>query len=103
LHRAQPQTSNFIQIGFDFTESGIDYAFDLDWSVMKWDWLQPSELLKNQLGDVLKQNYTSLCNLFAHYCGVGQGNQPDCFFVHAHYFNCITYNILTTQWASAMD
>ena len=76
LHRAQPQTSNFIQIGFDFTESDIDSAFDLDWSVMKWDWLHPSELQKNQLGDVLKQNYASVCNLFAHYCGVGQGNRP---------------------------
>lgn len=80
LHRAQPQTSNFIQIGFDFTESDIDSAFDLDWSVMKWDWLHPSELQKNQLGDVLKQNYASVCNLFAHYCGVGQGNDLlDCF------------------------
>jgi len=73
LHRAQPQTSNLIQIGFDFTESDINSAFDLDWSVMKWDWLQPTELLKNQLGDVLKRNYASVCNLFAHYCGVGQG------------------------------
>ena len=86
LHRAQPQSSNFIQIGFDFTETDINSAFDLDWSIMKWDWLQPSELLKNQLGDVLKTNYALICNIFAHYCGVGQGmnglrlDSVNCFY-----------------------
>ena len=73
LHRAQPQTSNLIQIGFNFTDVDINSAFDLDWTIMRWDWLQPSELLKNQLGDVLKRNYSSVCNIFAHYCGIGQG------------------------------
>lgn len=74
LHRAQPPSSNLVQIGHNFTESDIDSAFDLDWSVMKWDWLQPTELQKNQIGDVLKSNYAVVCNFFAHYCGVGQGN-----------------------------
>ena len=72
-HRANPVSSNLIQIGFDFSEADIYSAFDLDWSIMKWDWLQPSELLKNQLGDALKSNYAIICNFFAHYCGVGQG------------------------------
>jgi hypothetical protein len=74
VHKAHPPSSNLVQIGFDFSESDINSAFDLDWAVMKWDWLQPSELLKNQLGDALKSNYAMVCNFFTHYCGVGQGN-----------------------------
>lgn len=73
VQRTQPQASNLIQIGFDFTESDINAAFDLDWGVMHWEWLSPSEHRKNQLGDVMKTHYALICNLFAHYCGKGQG------------------------------
>lgn len=73
VHKAHPPSSNLIQIGFDFSESDINSAFDLDWTVMKWEWLQPSDLLKNQLGDALKSNYAMICNFFTHYCGIGQG------------------------------
>lgn len=73
VHKAHPPSSSLIQIGFDFSESEINAAFDLDWTIMKWDWLLPSELLKSQLGDVLKSNYAMVCNLFTHYCGTGQG------------------------------
>jgi hypothetical protein len=74
VHKAHPPTSSLIQIGFDFSESDINSAFDLDWAVMRWDWLQPTELLRNQLGDALKSNYAAICNVFTHYCGVGQGS-----------------------------
>jgi hypothetical protein len=74
LHRALPPNSNLIQIGFDFSQSDINSAFDLDWSVMKWDWLQPTDMQKSLLGDVMKTNYALVCNVFAHYSGVGQGN-----------------------------
>jgi len=72
LQRAQPASSNLIQIGFDFTSEDIESAFDLDWSTMKWDWFHPSDLLKSQLGDVLKRHYALVCNVFAHFCGIGQ-------------------------------
>lgn len=77
VHKAHPPSSNLIQIGFDFSESDINSAFDLDWAVMRWDWLQPSELLRSQLGDTLKSNYAFICNFFTHYCGVGQGEESN--------------------------
>lgn len=67
-------TSTFIKVGFDFSDDDIDSAFDLDWGNMKWGWLGAvSDSQKNAIGDVMKSNYRLFCNVFAHYCGIGQG------------------------------
>ncbi len=69
-------SSSLIKIGFDFTQDDIASAFDLDWSNMKWTWLGSFATSENQrslLGDALKTRYSVICNIFAHYCGVGQG------------------------------
>jgi hypothetical protein len=73
--RMQRKTSNFIKIGFDFTERDIEYAFDLDWGNIKLYWLKPSDHELNLIGDCLKSNYSLICNIFAHYCGSGQGKK----------------------------
>ena len=74
VQRALPPQSNLIQInGYSFTEADINSAFDLDWGAMKWNWLSPTDHQKNLIGDVLKSHYTLICNIFAHYCGLGKG------------------------------
>jgi hypothetical protein len=37
---------------------------------MKWSWLPVLDPVR--LGDCLRSLYSSVCNIFAHYCGVGQ-------------------------------
>lgn len=84
VQRAMPPPSNLITIGYNFSESDINSAFDLDWGTMKWQWLKPTDHEKSALGDVLKSYYSLVCNLFAHYCGTGQGMLVDmrcCFFL----------------------
>ena len=72
--RFEPQsTTTFIKIGFDFSESDIASAFSLDWNNMRWSWLKLSDSEKNATGDALKKSYAMICNVFAHYCGIGQG------------------------------
>ena len=77
VQRTQKQHgSTLVKIGYDFTASDIASAFELDWSNMRWDWLgaaAASEYQRSQLGDALKAHYNVVCNVFAHYCGVGQG------------------------------
>lgn len=69
-------TTSFIKIGYDFSEDDIQSAFDLDWQSMKWPWLEKStEAQKNQIGLVLSKRYGLICNIFAHYCGIGQVGQ----------------------------
>ena len=70
----RPSESAFIKVGYDFSATDIDSAFDLDWPVMKWDWLHPTETQKNLMGDALKNRYALICNIFAHFCGTGQGS-----------------------------
>jgi hypothetical protein len=75
MQNARPTTS-FIKIGYDFSEADIQSAFELDWQSMKWPWLEnASESHKNQIGRVLSQRYGMVCNVFAHYCGIGQIGQ----------------------------
>ena len=71
--RVIPQTARLIKIGFDFTEADVELAFNLDWQGMSWRWLQPNDFVKSKIGDVLKSNYSLICNIFAHYAGVGKG------------------------------
>lgn len=50
---------------------------------MHWDWMawwQPNglgELEKSRLGALLKDEYSIICNVFAHYAGVGKGKLFD--------------------------
>lgn len=82
--RFEPQsTTTFIKIGFDFSESDITSAFNLDWNNMKWSWLKLSESERNATGDTLKKSYAMICNVFAHYCGIGQGK------THVYYFESV--------------
>lgn len=67
--------STIIKIGFDFTEDDIIAAFELDWGNMHWDWLTTNKQQINAIGDALKQQYSIICNVFAHYCGTGQVGQ----------------------------
>lgn len=62
-----------IKIGFDFSDSDVELAFNLDWKGMSWDWLKPIDSTKSKLGDLLKSNYSLICNVFCHYAGVGKG------------------------------
>lgn len=74
--KAIPHSARLIKIGFDFTESDVELAFNLDWQIMNWKWLGPmNEIQKNKLGDVIKINYSLICNIFAHYAGIGKGNK----------------------------
>ena len=64
--------SHFIQVGFDFTAEDVNTAFEFDSKNMKWDWIT-ADLTISKLMEVLRINYLFICNIFAHYCGVGQG------------------------------
>jgi hypothetical protein len=68
--------SNLIQIGEIFFDDEIDATFELDWQQMKWGWLNfpLSEQQVTALKRSLRNRYSIVCNLFAHYCGYGQGN-----------------------------
>lgn len=66
--------ANLIKVGFDFTIEDVDTAFNLDWQGMKWKFLAMDEFMKSKLGDVIKCYYSLICNIFAHYAGVGKGN-----------------------------
>jgi hypothetical protein len=75
--KALPQNTaaKLIKIGFDFTEADVELAFNLDWQIMSWKWMNSSmnDLQKNKLGDILKLNYSLICNIFSHYAGVAKG------------------------------
>lgn len=71
--RVMPQTSQLIKIGFDFSQEDLESAFHLDWKVMFWEWIPLGELQKSRVGDILKSNYSLVCNIFAHYAGTGKG------------------------------
>lgn len=80
--KVMPQSAQLIKIGFDFTQADVELAFNLDWQAMQWKWLSAStgitnagnlELLKSKIGDILKDQYALICNIFTHYAGVGKG------------------------------
>jgi hypothetical protein len=75
--KAVPHSARLIKIGFDFTEADVELAFNLDWQIMSWKWLPTPlmELQKNKLGDVIKSSYSLICNIFAHYAGIGKVGQ----------------------------
>jgi hypothetical protein len=78
--KATPQSARLIKIGFDFTDADVELAFNLDWQIMDWTWLGSSlnEHSRVKLGDVIKLNYSLICNIFAHYAGVGKGIEFFC-------------------------
>lgn len=69
-----PQTSQLIKIGFDFSKKDLELAFNLDWKVMRWSWIALNDQQRSTIGDILKTNYSLVCNIFAHYAGIGKGN-----------------------------
>eukprot|EP01039_Chlorochromonas_danica_P003312 gene3312-3633_t len=73
--RVMPQTSQLIKIGFDFSQEDLESAFHLDWKVVYWEWIPLGELQKSRVGDILKSNYSLICNIFAHYAGTGKVGQ----------------------------
>lgn len=68
-----PAASQLIKIGFDFTAADVETAFNLDWRGMDWSWIPLGEIEKSKLGDILKSSYSLICNIFAHYAGIGKG------------------------------
>jgi hypothetical protein len=75
--KAIPHSARLIKLGFDFTEADVELAFNLDWQIMSWKWLPThlNEMQKNKLGDVIKTTYSLICNIFAHYAGIGKVGQ----------------------------
>ena len=68
--------SSLVQIGEDFNGADLDTAFQLDWKHVKCSWMAESPSVIStitSLGDVLRPRYAVVCNIFAHYCGVGEG------------------------------
>lgn len=67
--------SSFVQVGYDFSKEDIRMAFDLDTKNMKWISLKQygdAQIIK--VIDVLELHYALICNIFAHYCGMGRGH-----------------------------
>ena len=80
VQRSQNQASNFVQIGYNFSLADIESAFDLDWQVMVWEDIIGAginEVHKSQMGETLRSHYRTVCNVFAHYSGTGQGKWMD--------------------------
>ena len=69
-------SSNFIQIGEEFTSADIKVAFDLDWSTIVWNCLNPKQLSDTSqfklLQSTFHENYSVIYDLFNHYCGFGK-------------------------------
>lgn len=98
--KAVPHTARLIKIGFDFTEADVELAFNLDWQIMSWKWLSASssstpftEVIRSKLGDVLKGNYSVICNIFAHYAGVAKVGQRYGMTIEelGHFFHFIRF------------
>jgi hypothetical protein len=71
-----PTSSSLVKIGFDFTEADVEMAFNLDWQAISLRWIPNfSDLLRSKLGVYLKREYSIICNIFAHYAGVGKVGQ----------------------------
>lgn len=64
--------ATLVHVGNNFSPAELESAFDLDWGGMKWAWSSFTDQQKTQLGETLKDNYQLLCNIFSHYCGIGQ-------------------------------
>jgi hypothetical protein len=45
--------------------------------------IKPSVTLRNLLGDEIKTHYSLVCNIFAHFCGVGQV-KPTIVYYNVH-------------------
>jgi len=69
-------SSNFIQIGEEFTSADIKVAFDLDWKTIVWNILSPKQLSDisqfKLLQSTFHENYSVIYDLFNHYCGFGK-------------------------------
>ena len=73
LDGGKPVGSSLVQIGSDFSAAEIEAAFTLDWTNMKFGWYKNiTELNKIAIYDTMKENYSVICNLFVHYCGIGR-------------------------------
>lgn len=72
--RSSALGSSLVQIGETYSDIDIEAVFNLDWNQMHWDWLNftLSEQQTTALKKSLKRSYSTICNLFAHYCGYGQ-------------------------------
>ena len=68
----EKKRTHFIQVGFDFSADDVNTAFEFDAKNMKWDWITGDTNI-SRIMDVLRVNYLLICNIFAHFCGVGQG------------------------------
>ncbi|RYG63814.1 hypothetical protein EON64_15200 [archaeon] len=69
-----PNTSRLIKIGLDFDESDLESLFRLDWEAVGLQHLRAlSEADKRKVGKVLQARYHLVCNVFAHYAGIGKG------------------------------
>lgn len=74
--KEEVRRTTFIQVGFDFSAEDVSAAFDFDTKKMQWEWLlaESVEVNMSKLMDVLKSHYLLICNIFAHFCGFGQGS-----------------------------
>jgi hypothetical protein len=67
---------NFVQIGSNFTAADVEMAFSLDVKQIKCSWLPSSSSsvdMMESLAGIAKASYDVICNVYAHYCGVGEG------------------------------
>lgn len=69
----EPNQGSLLFVG-KFTIDEIDSAFDLDWRIMNWKWLgfMPSDSEVHDIKILLKSNYSVICKIFSHYCGLGK-------------------------------
>jgi hypothetical protein len=75
------QEANLVLLADRYMDNDIKTAFRLDWQHMTWDWNRSwTADLERQIHDSLEQNYSTICNLFSHYCGLGEGISV-CLFV----------------------
>jgi hypothetical protein len=75
-----PQASKLIEIGFEFSDSDLSKLFSLDWAGLSFSWLQKQSEDIAKLGQLLQERYSLICNIFAHYAGIGKGKYLYSFF-----------------------
>lgn len=89
--------SNIIQIGEEFSTSDIKTTFALDFKQMTWTWAEELLGMMPSMGETIQSNYSTICNIFLHYCGAGEigqryGMTPLEFGHFLHFARVFNYN-----------
>lgn len=112
------KSSSMIQIGGN---PDISTSFELDWSIMKWDFLSHYEVVEGysegktaavnecieSLKKVLESRYEIIIRLFIHYCGAGELGQrygmTRLEFVHLLRLSQVSMSIPNDLFSSGSD